>query len=88
MPHRQNTVHVTYRLLDGAGTVALELRPSVHFRGYEDRVDARASPATTATRSPRPADRYELSRRAATLPPLRLQVDRRDGTRLHRRRAA
>ena len=37
MPHRQNTVHVTYRLLAGPETATLELVPAVHFRGYEDR---------------------------------------------------
>jgi len=48
MPRGQNTVHVTYRLLEGPETAALELRPAVHFRGYEDRVDAMTnSPATT-----------------------------------------
>ena len=35
MPHGQNTVHVTYRLLSGDGPVRLTLRPSVHFRPYE-----------------------------------------------------
>src|SRR5690606_27304331 len=30
-PHRQNTVHTTYRLLSGQGPVRLTLRPSVHF---------------------------------------------------------
>src|SRR5215217_3764507 len=45
MPHRQNTVHVTYRLLDGPETITLELRPAVHFRGYED-------PVNTATNAP------------------------------------
>ena len=39
MPHGQNTVHVTYRLLEGGGPVRFTLRPSVHFRGYEAPVD-------------------------------------------------
>ena len=30
LPHRQNTVHVTYRLRSGPGAVTLTLRPSVH----------------------------------------------------------
>jgi predicted glycogen debranching enzyme len=48
MPHRQNTVYVTYRLLDGPESVRLELVPAVHFRGYEERVDSpRNSPSTT-----------------------------------------
>ncbi len=38
MPHRQNTTFVLYRLLHGSGDVRLELRPAVHFRGYEAEV--------------------------------------------------
>ena len=48
MPHGQNTVHVTYRLLDGhRGTVRLTLRPSIQFRGYEAPVDAVAGRSPT-----------------------------------------
>jgi len=74
MPHRQNTVYVTYRLLDGPDSVRLELVPAVHFRGYEDRVDSpRNSPATT---------RYAMSTAGGIhvlsveddIPPLRLLV--------------
>src|SRR5262249_56068805 len=32
--HRQNTVHVSYRILEGDASVRLTLRPSVHFRGH------------------------------------------------------
>src|SRR5690348_4714537 len=39
MPHRQNTVHVSYRILEGPETATLQLRPAVHFRGYEDPVN-------------------------------------------------
>ncbi|AMY10547.1 putative glycogen debranching enzyme, archaeal type [Luteitalea pratensis] len=39
MPHGQNTVHVTYRLLDGARRVRLSLRPIVGFRPHEAPVD-------------------------------------------------
>src|SRR5919206_4989803 len=35
LPHAQNTVHITYRLLSGEGTVRLKLLPSLHFRGHE-----------------------------------------------------
>src|SRR4051812_45908469 len=34
LPHLQNTVHVSYRLLSGPGPVRLELRPSLHFRAH------------------------------------------------------
>jgi predicted glycogen debranching enzyme len=38
--HRQNTVHVTYRLLEGPGTIRLTLRPSMHFRSHHATVSA------------------------------------------------
>ena len=74
MPHRQNTVYVTYRLLEGPDSARLELIPAVHFRGYEDRVDSpRNSPSTT---------RYAMSLAGGIhvlsveddIPPLRLFV--------------
>lgn len=36
--HGQNTVNVTYRLLSGADSLQLELRPSMHFRRHEHSV--------------------------------------------------
>ena len=39
MPHAQNTTLVQYRLLEGK-SATLELRPVLHFRGYEDSVDS------------------------------------------------
>jgi predicted glycogen debranching enzyme len=35
MPYRQNTVHITYRVVDAAGPVRLDLRPFMHVRHYE-----------------------------------------------------
>jgi predicted glycogen debranching enzyme len=35
MPHRQNTVHVTYRVVESSGPLRLELRPFMHVRHYE-----------------------------------------------------
>ncbi|HWD00471.1 MAG TPA: amylo-alpha-1,6-glucosidase [Candidatus Sulfopaludibacter sp.] len=35
MPYRQNTVHVIYRLLSGAGTLRIGLRPAIHFRSHD-----------------------------------------------------
>jgi predicted glycogen debranching enzyme len=74
MPYKQNTVHVTYRLLAGPETASLELHPALHFRGYEDRVDTdRNSPATT---------QYSMTMRGGmhlfwiddSLPPLRTAI--------------
>ena len=36
--HRQNTMHVTYRLLNGPDFPQLELQPAVHFRPHENDV--------------------------------------------------
>jgi predicted glycogen debranching enzyme len=40
LPHLQNTVFIRYRLLAADGLVRLRIRPSVHFRPHEGRVDA------------------------------------------------
>jgi predicted glycogen debranching enzyme len=48
MPHGQNTVHVIYRLLRGS-SVQLDLRPSLHIRGYEESVSTtRNSPQASS----------------------------------------
>ncbi len=39
MPHLQNTMHISYRLARGDGPLRLNLRPSLHFRPHEARVD-------------------------------------------------
>ncbi len=70
MPHGQNTVHITYRLLRGEAPVRLSLRPSVHFRPYESLVNSAAwlSYSVSAVRN-----RYEVSA-GTDLPPLRLRL--------------
>ncbi|HSJ13746.1 MAG TPA: amylo-alpha-1,6-glucosidase [Longimicrobiales bacterium] len=41
MPHEQNTTHISYRVLQaGTAPARLRLRPALHFRSYEDPVDA------------------------------------------------
>jgi predicted glycogen debranching enzyme len=59
LPHRQNTVHVTYRLLEGDGTLRLKLRPSVHFRPHEASVNTPLGGPYVLTAV---EDRYELSK--------------------------
>ena len=71
MPHMRNTVHVVYRLLDGTGPVRVKLRPSVHFRGYDDPVSTPPSAPYTLTAQD---GRYEL-RSAGPWPFLRLRID-------------
>jgi predicted glycogen debranching enzyme len=43
LPHRQNTVHINYRLVAGEGLVRLKIRPSIHFRGHDAPVSERLS---------------------------------------------
>src|SRR5215211_25207 len=68
LPHFQNTVHITYRLLSGPGPVRLELRPSVNFRPHDQPVDR---PITTPYTLTGVGQRYEIAG-PPDLPPLRL----------------
>jgi len=70
MPHMQNTVHVTYRLVEGAGRVRLKLRPASHFRPLEDPVSAPVGETHTINCV---EDRLELSSDQG-YPPLRLKM--------------
>ncbi|MFY3746140.1 amylo-alpha-1,6-glucosidase [Anaeromyxobacter sp. Red801] len=66
--HGQNTVHVSYRLLDGDGPVRLTLRPGVHFRPH----DAPVSGPVTAYRLVAAQGRFEVAGDDPRFPPLRL----------------
>lgn len=70
MPHRQNTVYLTYHLLDGPDTVRLRIRLALRIRPHDDPVDA-------PLRAPFPVtflhDRYEVASPGG-LPPLRLAL--------------
>jgi predicted glycogen debranching enzyme len=70
LPHLQNTVHITYRLLAGQGPVRLKLRPSVHFRPHEAPVNHQDPGPYTLTVVDQ---RYELTAKSP-LPPLRLYL--------------
>ncbi len=67
--YRRNTVHVLYRLLAGPGRVRLRLRPSMHFRGHDDRVDGEQELEYQISAD---GGRYEVWCR--DLPPLRLHL--------------
>jgi predicted glycogen debranching enzyme len=69
MPHHQNTVHVTYRLFAGRGSLRLVLRPCVDFRPHHAPVPERAAGPRVLTAVD---DCYELAVRDT--PPLRLQL--------------
>src|SRR5262249_26557510 len=46
MPHRQNTVHVTFRLLEAAMPLRVAIRPFVTIRPHETLSPALAAPYT------------------------------------------
>jgi predicted glycogen debranching enzyme len=66
--HMQNTVHITYDLLSKQETVALELRPALHFRQHERAV---SEPLGEEYRLVISRERYEIWN-GSELPPLRL----------------
>jgi predicted glycogen debranching enzyme len=70
MPYSQNTVHVTYTVVEGSGTVRFSLRPSVQYRGYETPVDQPLAQVYTIAAT---GGRYELSA-GADLPVLRMML--------------
>ncbi|MGQ0713946.1 MAG: amylo-alpha-1,6-glucosidase [Gemmatimonadaceae bacterium] len=69
LPHRQNTVHLTYRVLEADGYVQLELSPLVHFRSYEAPV---STPHLEPYRLTVADAHHEIT--AGELPPLRLSI--------------
>lgn len=70
LPYRQNTVHVSYRLLQGEAPLVLVLRPRLNFRPHEAPV---STPLEGGYELKAVGGRYELrSLRHEELPPLRL----------------
>ena len=67
LPYHQNTVHITYSLVSGDGTVRLDLRPSLHFRHHEAPVSLPLEHPYAITVV---GDRYEIA--GEGVPPLRL----------------
>lgn len=73
IPHLQNTVHVSYRLVEGKNvpTVGLHLRPLVHFRSHDAPVDSSHPGPYRFTAWD---NRYEISA-GQGIPPLRMTLD-------------
>ena len=73
IPHLQNTVHVSYRLVEGNsnGPVGLRLRPLVHFRSHDAPVDCSHPGPYRFTAW---ENRYEISA-GQGMPPLRMTLD-------------
>jgi len=84
LPHLQNTVYLTYRLIEGDGAggaplgperpVQLILRPLMHFRSHDALVSL---PHAAPYRFTSWADRYEISS-GSDIPPLRVTLVGRD----------
>jgi predicted glycogen debranching enzyme len=71
LPHLQNTVHVSYRILQGTTRPRLELRPAFHFRHHETAVNEGLTAPYKLTSSKR---RYEVSDANGKLPRLRMRL--------------
>ena len=71
MPHLQNTVHVSYRLLEGSSRPQLELQPAFHFRHHEVQVNKGTS---GPYRLSAVGDRYEVAAKKPGFPPLRMKM--------------
>jgi predicted glycogen debranching enzyme len=69
MPHRQNTVCVSYHVPAGAGPVKLRLRPAVNMREHEAPVNTPIDSYTFMVRD----DHYEL-KAENNIPPLRMKL--------------
>jgi predicted glycogen debranching enzyme len=70
MPYGHNTVHVTYRMLEGDEPLRLSLRPSLQFRSYDAPVNESLASSYVVTAR---GNLYEIAGSAA-LPPLRLAL--------------
>jgi predicted glycogen debranching enzyme len=71
LAHLQNTVFVTYTLLEGPGVLRLEMHPSIHFRPHDAPV---STPLGTPFCFQAVNQRYEISSTWAAVPPLRLRI--------------
>jgi len=71
LPHRQNTVHLSYDLLSGAESVELILRPSVNFRAQEAPV---SEPLGSPYEFRAVGGHFEICLKDSPLPPLRIMV--------------
>ena len=70
MPHRQNSVYVSFKLVDGADAATVELRPALHFKNYEAPVTAPPQPSYRVTARD---GHYEIAG-GPELPPVRVAL--------------
>ncbi len=69
MVYRQNTVHVTYRLLSGPEAIRLALRPGIHFRSHDAQVSTPLAKKYVLTVTD---ECYEVCAAGTTCPSLRM----------------
>ena len=69
MPHRQNTVYITYHLTYGSKPIKLRLRPAVNMREHEAPVNTPLEPYTLTVHD----HQYEL-KAEGVIPPLRFNL--------------
>ena len=70
LPHLQNTVHVSYRVLEGSNSLLMELQPAFHFRHHESHVSDAAGPYSFTAID----GRYEIAMATSAFPPLRMKL--------------
>ncbi|MFZ3376594.1 MAG: amylo-alpha-1,6-glucosidase [Chthoniobacterales bacterium] len=75
LPHLQNTVHISYKVISKGLPPRLELRPAFHFRHHEAPVDADLAAPYKLTAID---GRYEIAAARRKLPPLRMQLHGRE----------
>jgi len=69
MVHRQNTVHVSYRLIEGPEPIRLAVRPGVHFRSHDAPVSTPLAKRYVLTITD---DLYEICAQETNCPALRM----------------
>jgi predicted glycogen debranching enzyme len=70
LPYRQNTVHITYKLVSGKGKLRIGLRPAIHFRRHDDPVSTDIDQHYVLTVR---EDQFEIASRP-DLPTLRMLI--------------
>src|SRR5438067_5828322 len=74
LPHGQNTVHITYRMMKGNALPTLELRPAFSFRPHETAVNEGIAPPYKVVVLGQRCEIAAADANDAELPPLRMRV--------------
>jgi predicted glycogen debranching enzyme len=71
LPYKQNTIHLSYHVLEGSGKLRLGLRPAIHFRSHDAQVNATPEHQYVLTVC---EDQFEIGA-GKDLPLLRMLID-------------